>query len=1209
MPSAADLLGSLDETFARMRHSLEQVSAEQARVRDKKPAARAPYPGLRPFLAEEARFFRGREAQIREIGDRLARERCISVLGGSGTGKSSIVRAGVIPSLRRKLIPGRGDLWRATTFAPGLAPMDNLVLALERLLKPPEPKAGKSMEALCAERRASILDTLYRADGGLGAFLPKFREALDIEPSVSESTRAQANVLIVIDQFEELFRQENRGNRHQQVAAFIGLVVDQWQHPGQYDGLYLALTMRTDDLHRCAEFLDLPDFINATSYLIRRLRDEELFEAIVAPVRPPLFRAGLLQGEVEPGEPDTRPFDVDVVGELVDAVEEIGHDPDHLPLLQHLLAVVWRCATERWRQEAQQGRFELPPRVKRDDLARAVGFGNWLELDAYRRSREAVVPGWLLRQCLDRVAEALLLGDLFGKPLTERQRRVARSAFCLMGEIDDRGNVKRRWTSRAEIARVAGDAPNADVDAVIRRFSRDHRLIWARESEEVDVCHEALMRNWPRLERWLAQDREAGLAYLQLVRRCKAWCDTKAAASRWVRPWAFWARKKGRLLGTDALERLVPALTEREGKLGRMRPRYNNHWARRYIGAPVVDQSGEDPEIVAEREDRERFTYLRLSKRRAAILAALPLVTATLLVVILAGFVWQQRRDIAYQQRIAATGLWDRLDRSYYTMVGDSYIRGLWAVTSARPAVRRLFVDQLTSGRRTREIETHPEAIARAVGLRWTDGERTAVSDWLIEMLEAPRQAQGLPREAILACASAALGERLSDECRDAAAARAQQAITTGGWDKTTPWYKGRILACQGGKFDQQTQEKVIGAIFATWQQNGPGLTSFDLTSLASAMTSATWRIKASSGELSSDQIALVGELVKRLTDSVMAYPSDRFAIIPARSLVSIIAALPLENQRTALAGILSKSAHLPGASDQWGELLIMLAQAFEDSAEQHRAQNRSDELRPLIREARSMLVGGRPPGGAQGVDVNQVALARLLLPLVEVAGADDKLRLALSRLAARPAANAEGVVDGAQLALWGRHLALSLRAGSLHAQREEMAGELLQRAQAVAERHAKMPALNLASEGLAHAVATMAEQHADPDWGLRAQARKVAQQAIATTGSAEESAAWARAIVALVKPLDPHEQAEILVEVLKYPTAALTARDPNAGKPENATDVLVGAVRDAIDPEVELDQGPGDHLRVLERLQRVPGFEDLDLMRPPEDPRPASGR
>ena len=76
--------------------------------------------------------------------------------------------------------------------------------------------------------------------------------------------------------------------------------------------------MRTDDLHRCAEFIDLPDVINATGYLTRRLKPAELREAIVAPVRPPMFHAGLLEGAPDPGVVDLRPYDVRVVTALLD---------------------------------------------------------------------------------------------------------------------------------------------------------------------------------------------------------------------------------------------------------------------------------------------------------------------------------------------------------------------------------------------------------------------------------------------------------------------------------------------------------------------------------------------------------------------------------------------------------------------------------------------------------------------------------------------------------------------------------------------------------------------------------------------------------------------------------------------------------------------------------------------------------------------------
>ena len=164
--------------------------------------------------------------------------------------------------------------------------------------------------------------------------------------------------------------------------------------------------MRTVDLHRCAEFIDLPDLINATCYLTRRLKEDELREAIVAPVRSSMFRAGLLMGAFPPGTVDLRPYDVQLVTELLDATEEIAYEPDHLSLLQHLLAVLWRYAFERWRRGVDAGHTSGQPRITLEDLARALGFQSWRNLvEARDIAYDDNICGWMLRYCLKHVDE------------------------------------------------------------------------------------------------------------------------------------------------------------------------------------------------------------------------------------------------------------------------------------------------------------------------------------------------------------------------------------------------------------------------------------------------------------------------------------------------------------------------------------------------------------------------------------------------------------------------------------------------------------------------------------------------------------------------------------------------------------------------------------------------------------------------------------
>jgi tetratricopeptide (TPR) repeat protein len=599
----------------------------------------SPYPGLRPFLPTESRYFKGRETQIAEIMQHLARERCVAVLGGSGCGKSSIVQAGVIPALRLKKVPGRGDFWRVAICNPGRAPVGNLIDALiEALIE------GRRDEPIpeSLATPAQIREVLYGADG-LGGFMAIFRSQVLIESELDDDVRERANLLILIDQFEELFRDENRGKP--EVAALAALIIDFWRRRDEYPGLYLVLTMRTDDLHRCAEFIALPDVINGTGYLTRRLTEEELRETIIAPVRPPMFRAGLLAGELAPGDADLRPYDVRVVTELLDAVAEIADDPDHLPLLQHLLAVLWSNTLKRWdREPAAEARITL------EDLASALGFGTWSDLvtarnNAYKKGTR----GWLLGHCLEYVAEQLYDGDAFGDPLTKAQQEIARCAFCLMGEVDDRGNFKRRWTCREEIALVAGlDKPNEDTERFIHRFTLDHRLLWDRGSE-IDVSHESLMRKWPRLhdhDQWLKENKDAGDAYLRLALHYEEWRQANKGGYRWL----SWFRRKNGLLSADNLEFIEPRLTRpRSHWFAKVLPKYNEYWSPRFlqstVGAQAIqaDEEAEPkPRVLRDAEFGSRFAYLCYSIRKNRIRQATPISILVAFLVVVAGFGWHE---------------------------------------------------------------------------------------------------------------------------------------------------------------------------------------------------------------------------------------------------------------------------------------------------------------------------------------------------------------------------------------------------------------------------------------------------------------------------------------------------------------------------------------------------------------------------------------
>src|SRR5579872_2534232 len=89
-----------------------------------------PFPGLRPFEAEEDHLFFGREKQIDDLLRRLRTTRFLSVIGTSGSGKSSLVRSGLIPALQGGFMAGAGSSWRIAVMRPGEDPIGHLAETL-----------------------------------------------------------------------------------------------------------------------------------------------------------------------------------------------------------------------------------------------------------------------------------------------------------------------------------------------------------------------------------------------------------------------------------------------------------------------------------------------------------------------------------------------------------------------------------------------------------------------------------------------------------------------------------------------------------------------------------------------------------------------------------------------------------------------------------------------------------------------------------------------------------------------------------------------------------------------------------------------------------------------------------------------------------------------------------------------------------------------
>jgi hypothetical protein len=216
-----------------------------------------PYPGLRPFLESEAHLFFGREEHTEELRRRLANG-FLAVVGTSGSGKSSLVRAGLVAEVKAE----RQTEWRIAELRPGSSPIVHLAQALSTALKKERSAlfsdlAPELLEEALTGDRAYLLATLRCGPLGLVELL---RES---------PLPAGVRLLVFVDQFEEIFRFRREGaacpegrttghTRSDESESFVALLLETARHP-ETKCVDVLLTMRSDYLGDCAVFSGLPE--------------------------------------------------------------------------------------------------------------------------------------------------------------------------------------------------------------------------------------------------------------------------------------------------------------------------------------------------------------------------------------------------------------------------------------------------------------------------------------------------------------------------------------------------------------------------------------------------------------------------------------------------------------------------------------------------------------------------------------------------------------------------------------------------------------------------------------------------------------------------------------------------------------------------------------------------------------------------------------
>ncbi|TCR60558.1 hypothetical protein EV560_11645 [Bosea sp. BK604] len=490
----------------------------------------------------------------------MAERNVVFVLGGSGSGKSSLVKAGLIPSLRAEPITQRVGVWYSLQFRPGEAPSARFVQAfVDDIIAPIIDRAKDvSVKKLCydALRKTFKLKGVDENDSPeavLSQCLKAVEQLLyENEPDAKEgriisidavrsivaklytldtilsgaATAGPPNLLIVLDQFEEVFEDDVGELDRKQMIALVKSIYN--DPPAS---LFLAVTARSEELHRCAEHDGLAKVINGSLYLVDLMGKAELAKAIQGPAKVVLASWGLASRQ---------PFTETALEALLEtyrAGDRVLLAADKLPLTQHLLPIVWDRAVQRWSETDPE---EL--QVEASDLQAVPGWADpklgtlrgCLNAQADRILAEAMASAEKRWQVI-RSQPGLRRNEADRRGADTRAASLARReigslitvALTLLAKRDDRGNPKRAFASLAEILDASGVAEreldsrkqtsiSAEIIEMTLGFFMAAGLIeLTPDGAELKytVVHEAFIRGWNLYqELWKdAQDREEQL--------------------------------------------------------------------------------------------------------------------------------------------------------------------------------------------------------------------------------------------------------------------------------------------------------------------------------------------------------------------------------------------------------------------------------------------------------------------------------------------------------------------------------------------------------------------------------------------------------------------------------------------------------------------------------------------------------------------------
>ena len=436
-----------------------------------------PYLGLVPFEERDARVFYGRgelaDQLVRRLAQRLDGTGMLLVAGESGAGKSSLLRAGLMPRLTAGALGPGSQRWPRRVIRPEDSPVRELAMALAEVAGADPVSVYRSLLA-APDEAPMLVEQAVRTAVGRSA-----------DPGPGRPSDAAADtpprLVLVVDQFEELFTagggaDAGRVEREAFIAALHAAATVP-VGPHKRPAALVIAAVRADFLGHLIAYPALKAALDAGPFTAGPMSEAELRLAVTGPAA----EAGLT---VEPALVET------VIAELREKTGG-GLGSGVLPLMSQAMAATWQCRE-----------------------------GSELTLRGYRRAGGVA-------DAVNRSAGAAY------DALTSRQKDAARLVFTQLTGITPDGQFVRHRCARTDL-RSAGADTAADIDAVIDVFSAQRLLVLGQDS--VEISHDVLLQAWKQLRDWLGDDQLDRTLWSQVVTDADAWHDNRWDSSFLYRP-------------------------------------------------------------------------------------------------------------------------------------------------------------------------------------------------------------------------------------------------------------------------------------------------------------------------------------------------------------------------------------------------------------------------------------------------------------------------------------------------------------------------------------------------------------------------------------------------------------------------------------------------------------------------------------------------